>query len=176
MALSPFLPHSCFVLETNKQTNKELSQFPEMSTFRSIEKSWTVSRHQSPFLPPTPMINNTNNITSFNHKDCYSFRYFCPVGAWSSALTKVWFPSSELCLHLYCVICPPFPSPNSQQVERIAGKQQLHKKKETHMFMLFQKFVSSCGFPRFGTEILFSSVITNLFPCASVPNLLFFLQ
>lgn len=62
--------------------------------------------------------------------------------------------------------------PSSQQVERIADKQQSHKKKETRMFTLFQTFVPSVGSLGWGLSFhfLLATLTTNLFPSAAMPN------
>ena len=121
------------------------------------QKSWTASRHWF-FAFPNPVINNTNNTASFNPKITVTI----VTSAHSGLNIQLWQKNNSVHLNVNVFICTVWfalvlPVPSSQQVERMANKQQLHKIKEICMFMQFQKFVSSCGLPSFETESSFSS-------------------
>lgn len=73
-------------------------------------------------------------------------------------------PHVDVNVFICTVISLLFLPPNCPQVERIAHQRQLYKKEETHMFMLFQKFVTPCGL-RQGFPFLLSTLTTSLFPC-----------
>lgn len=106
----------------NKQANREFSQFPEMSTFRSIEKSWTGSRPQSLFLPQ-PLWSTTQIIISLSTARIAILFVIISAHLGPDLLWQK-FDSPHLNYVFICTVwfVPLFPSPNSQQVKRIADK------------------------------------------------------